>query len=693
MRAAETTVLNFIGGLDKVFIIPPFQRNYDWGEKNCIELFNDIVKACKTKKPHYLGNVVYYVGEKNGASYSEFILIDGQQRVTTVLLLLCALRDLTSEQTTKDSVDKRYLINDTGDDRFRIRLKQTSYDSQSFMSIIDKVPADDEKNNTIQNYNLFKKLIQASGISVKDLYEAIPKLEIVEVNIQIENDLSAVQTVFEKLNSTGKPLSPADLIRNFLLLANNLEEQVHLYENYWMKIERTVGSENISRFARDFLILNIFEDVPEKQIYSMFKEHFIESEAKHIDILNDMHKYSKYFAWIKAESCPNEKLNKQIKTLNYLKTEDLCPLYLHLLAELYDTNIDELIKIFCILSDFMLRYRIVAPSGGGGALRTVIHQLLEGLSSNFVNLSSDGIRFELSNSGAPSGRFPDDKDFKERLMNSVNTNYARVVLLKIEEYESKNISIPLDKVTIEHLLPQTLNEWWITNLGGKDEADKIHEQYIDSIGNLAPVSQGYNSSMSNHPWPEKIKILSNVQFQITSEIAAIPEWNEYSIIDRNESISNRACVAITSPLERTRKYQTKNSSNEFESGTYPVSDISTSMNGVKPNYIIHGDNHIAISTWKEYLCKICEIAHSINPEIFAVIAENNSIHKATSTKNYPEKDPIITSDITKLLEAKPIGNSDYYSEGTISSIRARVYAKQILDVYGITENFSFSIGN
>ena len=271
MKATETTVLNFIGGLDKVFIIPPFQRNYEWEKEQCTELFDDIIKSHKNKNVHYLGNVIYYVGKNNGASYNEYILVDGQQRVTTVLLLLCALRDSITTQSTVDSVNKRYLMNDTSDNRFRVRLKQTSYDSQSFMAIIDKIPLMDENSNVSKNYNEFKKLIKNSKVDPIELYETIPRLEIVEVNLQIEDNLEAIQTVFEKINSTGKELSPADLIRNYLLLANTSTEQERLYEDYWAKIEQLVSNDNISRFSRDYLVMNIFDDVPEKKYIKHLK--------------------------------------------------------------------------------------------------------------------------------------------------------------------------------------------------------------------------------------------------------------------------------------------------------------------------------------------------------------------------------------------------------------------------------------
>lgn len=691
MRATETNVLNFIGGLDKVFIIPPFQRNYEWNYEQCDELFMDIINSYKNQKPHYLGNVVYYVGKNNGASYNEYILVDGQQRVTTILLLLCALRDSISDSNLFESVNKRYLINDTGDNRFRIRLKQTSYDSQSFMAIIDGCPLENDENNVAKNYYHFKELIRKSDVNAKNIYETIPKLEVVDVNLQIEDDLSAVQTIFEKINSTGKRLTPADLIRNYLLLSNSSDEQERLYQDYWVKIENVIKNENISRFSRDYLVMNIFDDVQETKIYKMFKEHFIETGALHIDILKDMYKYSNYYAWVKFEKCPNQKINKNIKLLNFLKSDDVYPLYMYLIANLYETNISELIKIFELLSDFMLRYRIVAPAGGGGSLRAVVQQLLDGLSSGIIELSYKAIYYELSNSNVPSGRFPNDDEFKMALMESVNPNYARALLLRIEECETKNITVPLEQVTTEHLMPQTLSDWWIENLGGEENAERIYSTYLNCIGNLAPISQGYNSQNSNKSWDIKVRHLSNVQFMITSEVAHNSEWKEEDIRNRNSNIADRACNAITSPLERTRKYQSKNSSSEFVAGIYPISDVVTPMSGASLEAVVYNNNIVEVSTWKDFFNKICEIVNKEDSGLFNRVVAENRIHKATAVRNYPDKDPIISMDPNKLVGAKKIGDTIYYSEGTLSSARARIYAKQLLDIYGLTDCFEISV--
>lgn len=695
MRAQEQTVLNLIGGLDKVFIIPPFQRNYEWTREQCEELFGDIKTAYNTGKNHYLGNVVYFVGKNSGASYNEYILIDGQQRVTTILLLLCAIRDIIDDEDVVKSINARYLKNDTGDNRFRVRLKQTSYDSESFISIIDKTPCDNENCNVIKNYKLFKKLIRESEseVSPKDLYNTIPKLEIVDVNLQIENDLGAVQTIFEKINSTGKRLSPADLIRNFLLLSETAEEQERLYKNYWVKIEQTVKNENISRFARDYLIINTFDDVPNEKIYKMFKSHFTEAKASHISILTDMYEYSKYYSWLLFETCPNKKLNKLISKAIALKSEDVYSLYLYCFRSLYEENVEELIKIIKLLTDFMLRYRIVAPSGGGGALRSVVHQILDKISSEEISITYNAIHFELSNSSAISGRFPDDEEFAETLMTFVNPQYARVLLLQIEEFETKNVALPLRDVTVEHLMPQKLTDWWKQNLGGEEQASKTHEKYLNCIGNLTPMSAGYNSTNSNRAWHDKLPQIKSVQFAITSEIGKFQTWTEDEITQRNKDISKRACAATISPLPRTKLIQQRSISAEFVPGLYPISDISTPMNNADITEILFDDKVIKVSTWKEFLKKICEIAYDFDKTLFEKIVFENSIHKATSTKNYPSKDPIITRDKNLLVTAKEIDNTPYFVEGTISSARARFYAKQLLDIYEITDAFQINVSN
>lgn len=691
MKAIGTSILNLVGGLDKVFIIPPFQRNYDWSYEQCDELFDDIVKAYKTNTAHYLGNIVYYMGKKSGASFNELILVDGQQRITTILLLLCAIRDYSKQESLK--INSRYLKNDTDIEKFRIRLKQTSYDYASFAAVIDgrNLQEVDRKSNVIQNYKRFIELIKNSDIEPKDIYDTIQKLEVVDVNLEISDDLEKVQTVFEKINSTGRKLQPSDLIRNYLLLATTSAEQEDLYNNYWTKLEQQLGNDNISKFAKFYLITKLYEDVQNDNIYKSFKEYFDKNNSPHIEILNDMLKYSEFYSWIITENCPDEKLNITIEILNLIKTDDLYPLYFILFEKLYNNNIDELRKIMNLISDFMLRYRIVSPSGGGGALRSSIYGLVEKIVGDIVKPSYDSILFELSNSPTPASRFPSNEEFKNQLKNSVNTVYARALLYKMELIEKSNIPVKLNKITIEHLMPQTRTKWWIDYLGGDEETERIYNSYLNCIGNLALISGSYNSKNSNRPWNEKIENLKDVQFIITSSTASNSTWKEQDIINRNEDISERACNEIIGPLKREREYESREATSEFETGIYSLSDIVTPMSGTTLENLIYEGKEYNVKKWRELLPAVCEILYDIDSNTLNTATIDNTIHKATSKQRYNEKDPILCSVPNYLVDPIKLKNANIYVEGCISSDRTRYYVKQILDLYGLTDRFQICV--
>lgn len=689
MKANDVPILDLIEGKKKTFIIPPFQRNYEWTKEQCEELFDDIKIAYETKRTHYLGNVVYYRGENSDSIYNELILVDGQQRITTILLLICAIRDLSEDEDIKQDINDAYLKNRAYGEAFRVKLKQTAYDEDNFVCIVEGDSSNLDKNSNIaKNYAYFVELLRKNEKSPKDILDALQYLLVIDVNLSSGETitLDAVQTIFEKINSTGKKLEPADLIRNYLLLTKNSNMQEDLYNKYWINIEKEVTNEQVSRFTRDYLIMKIYEDVPENSIYKKFKTFCTNKEKK--NILKELNDLSKYYAWIKFEKCPDEKINQIIQYLNILRTDDLYSLYLFLFKVLYKENRDELCKILNLLSDFMLRYRIVSPAGGGGALRAAIHSLIDDLDNNDINATFDGILKVLSNSKTLTARYPDDEEFKKALMNSnsLNYKYAKVLLLKLENSETKNIPVNISSVTIEHLMPQTLSKLWIEYLGGKESAEQIYEEYINCIGNLTPMSAGYNSKNSNKPWSDKLLQIKDVQFRITNQITKYKEWKEDAIVDRNIDIAERACKVTTSPLKRTQDYSINEIAEEFTPGLYRISDIFTPMSGEKPVEVFFDDKeHYMISSWKEFLNRICEIAYNFDSKLLEKIVEENMIHKSTSKKNKNGNDPIITKNKTYLNDPLRIGKSDFYVEGNIGSDRARFYAKKLLDVYEITD--------
>ena len=404
-----------------------------------------------------------------------------------------------------------------------------------------------------------------------------------------------------------------------------------------------------------------------------------------------MLKYSEFYSWIITENCPDEKLNITIEILNLIKTDDLYPLYFILFEKLYNNNIDELRKIMNLISDFMLRYRIVSPSGGGGALRSSIYGLVEKIVGDIVKPSYDSILFELSNSPTPASRFPSNEEFKNQLKNSVNTVYARALLYKMELIEKSNIPVKLNKITIEHLMPQTRTKWWIDYLGGDEETERIYNSYLNCIGNLALISGSYNSKNSNRPWNEKIENLKDVQFIITSSTASNSTWKEQDIINRNEDISERACNEIIGPLKREREYESREATSEFETGIYSLSDIVTPMSGTTLENLIYEGKEYNVKKWRELLPTVCEILYDIDSNTLNTATIDNTIHKATSKQRYNEKDPILCSVPNYLVDPIKLKNANIYVEGCISSDRTRYYVKQILDLYGLTDRFQICV--
>lgn len=696
MKAVDEKVGRFIGNSDTVFIIPPFQRNYSWDEEQCCELFDDIVDSIKKDKSHYIGNIVYYVGENDRASFSEYILIDGQQRITSILLLLCAIRTRLSQEEAR-KLEKRYLINeDEPDEKYRVKLKQTENDLKVFEKIItQKELTPEEKNNKLfKNYDYFvDRVAEYDEETALKFYNAIANLDIVDLNLKIEKDLEAVQKIFEKINSTGKILSPADLIRNYLLISNNSNEQQRLYSNYWVKIEELFKEkENISEFAKHYLITKRGIWVEEKKMYSTFKLYFDKTGTTKEEILIEILKLSKYFNWFLEEDCPDEKINISLKELNVLKSDDMYSLLLILFDKLYEFNRESLRKILDLLCDFMIRYRIVSPTNGSGDIRKTIFTLLTKITTSDIELNYDSVLFELSNSPSPGGRFPDDKEFKESLKGYVNTSYAKALLYKLEYKEVRNIEVDIRKVTVEHLMPQTLSDDWKKYLGGDSEASLIYNTYINNIGNLALLSRPLNSENSNAVWEKKKKNIKDAQFVLTNNIDRECKWDDNAIKNRGNQIIDLALKHITGPIARKRDFETIEVTEDCASGIYNAADINFQVTGRTVKSIIFNNIPYTIKGWFELVAVTTKILFEIDADKLNEIIKQNKIHKSTFKYSYYfGNDPILCKEKKYLVCPYEVEEAECFVESCLSAKRALFYTLELIKAYNLIENFKIEI--
>ena len=698
MKAVDSKISSFIGNSDRVFIIPPFQRNYAWSINQCEELFSDIVDSYYKNNSHYIGNIVYYEGANNSASFNEFILIDGQQRITSILLLLLAIHNkLPNNDYNKQAIYNRYLTNSIGPEKRRVKLKQTENDEDIFDKIVQNqsLTEDEKKSKIFENYNYFMQKLDEieKNIPLLDFYNTIGNLSIVDLNLQ-DNDLEAVQKIFEKINSTGKPLTTADLIRNYLLIAQTADEQLRLYKNYWVKIEKLYqDTELISDFAKHYLITKRSDWVEEDKMYATFKSYFSNVDITKEKVLGEMLRLSKFYNWFKYANSENSNINMMLKELNILKSDDMYCLLLIIFDKLYYSDIAELIKILDLLVDFMIRYRIVSLSNGSADLRSTLYNLLNKITSEEIELNYENTKRVLSNSPSPNGRFPNDEEFKNALQSKVNTSYAKALLYKMEYKSTRNIQVDIDKITIEHILPQTMSDEWKLYLGGDDKSMIIHNTYLNCVGNLAMLSASYNSSNSNKMWSFKKNILKECQFMLTQEVSKYDEWTEINIKDRHENLSKKAIELISGPCPREVEYTSMESSEEFTPGIYDITDKKLNVTGKSIKSLIINNDVYTIYNWKDIIPKLCEKLYEIDSKKLQEVMSTNKIHKSTSKRNYPfGKDPIFAFDKKYLVSEYYFEPLNCYVECSLSASASCGYACDLLRAFKMEAKVKIELG-
>lgn len=697
MNARDEHLTSFIQGYGHVFLIPPFQRNYEWNKDQCEELFYDLMNLYRNPSfKHYFGNIVFYMGQVSPC-FSEFILVDGQQRMTSILLLICAMRDLLENENRKIEINSIYLKNDLiHNPPSPVRIRQTSHDRIVFERIINGEPiqGDDQRNNIYINYNVFLNLLRENNIvsddSINSLFNALSRVLVVSVNLETGNNLAEVQTIFEKINSTGKPLSQADLIRNYLLISDDMNIQEQLYNNYWTILENIVGSGNIREFAKCYLTIKSRESFEDDKLYLSFKNYFDDEGNSKQEIIEEMIGLSRYYKWLNESCCENNRINYYIQEFNALRARDMYSLYIVLFDRLYVNNTDCLIGIFKVLSDFLIRFRIAGNAHGGAALRKIVLDLLEAIQENVLTLTAEGITFELSRY-CGERKFPTDEEFVRALKSSNRTNhtYGKVVLRRIEDNNGQNFNIPtpLESMTVEHFMPQTRTAWWQENLGGVENANRIYEMYINCIGNLGIMSGPLNAHISNRPWPEKLESISNVQFRVTRVNS--DSWTESEIIQRNEELTTRAINCITGPVVVRQEVIVND-----ENGVYPASDIVTNLTGSSVDAYIFDNVQTACENWQSIWSFVIRKVYNSNSERFSVMVHENIVHKSRRDPVTNDFRPIFVSSADRQGELNTPGrleDTDYYYEKNLSSERIRKYTNEVLRYFGMLDRLSYVV--
>lgn len=568
MKPDATSILSFINSADKTFVIPVYQRNYSWSAEECGKLFEDLLDSMKTGKRHYFGNIVFYAKETNAwAGYSELILIDGQQRVTTTMLLLAAIRDVEEDENKRARITNTYLLNRNSDTKERVKLKQIETDRDIYESIINGEFDESSDSNAGRNYKTFKRLIRESGVKTDDILNAINNLEVVALDLKLNENkerTESPQIIFESINATGKPLSTADLLRNYLLLGIDDSEQERYYKDYWLIIEKGIGDANISDFINKYLIMKIGDNVNKNTEYAEFKKYLSKNNIEAIDALKDLAHYAKYYGWIQEPEKAkifDKKVSLQLEDLRELKTASMAPLLLFLLEKADDDavigfNSNELLEALAVLESWAFRARVVGALTSGAFNTITSTSLLNNLKRATEDDYHNQIKFELSNYRTYD-IWPNDDDFMEAFKKyNFYKNYNKYVQRKLENAVS-NDHHNWRPDSIEHIMPETLSADWRKRLG--ENYSEIHGEYLHTIGNLTPLNMTDNIINSNDPFSVKLPQYKSSSWKLTRDVyddfKDTENWGVAEINSRAENLAYKASKIWFGPMQRERQIE------------------------------------------------------------------------------------------------------------------------------------------
>lgn len=573
MKATEAKLIEFLKKSPQ-FVIPIYQRTYSWTEKECRQLWDDVLRTGKDSKlnAHFVGSIVYIQkGHSNLTVQEPLLVIDGQQRLTTLTLLLAALANAIEKQGESKSepvdgfsprkIRNYYLLNPEEDGERHYKLLLTQTDKQSLISILNGSEQPQEMSLKItQNYALFEKWIADAG-NLETICNGIAKLMVVDVALTRDQDNP--QLIFESMNSTGKELSQADLIRNYVLMGLEPKLQTRLYEQYWRPMEMDFGQEaygtHFDAFMRHYLTVQT-GDIPRlSEIYDAFKAYARSSDVAELGtehLVKDVRNFAKYFCAMAlgAESDPALKL--AFHDLRELKVDVAYPFLLELYSDYAIDVLDqsEFLQIVRLIEAYVFRRAICAiPTNSmNKTFSTFTKSLrkanyLESVQSHFLLLPS-------------YRRFPRDEEFKRDIKTRDLYNFrSRSYWLRRVENLDRKERVVVDEYTIEHIMPQneSLSQTWRTDLG--EEWKTVHETWLHTLGNLTLT--GYNSEYSDRPFSEKRDMEGGFKvspLKLNAGLGQLAVWNEEEIKARAERLSETALQVWQSPkleAETLEKYR------------------------------------------------------------------------------------------------------------------------------------------
>lgn len=557
LQAGETT-LNKLLNTSRQFIVPIFQRNYSWQKSQYEQLWFDILRASKFKEKqnHFIGSIVYIDMGTPAGRPQQLLLIDGQQRLTTISILLCAIKDyvqkfnLETKLINLAKIKNQFLYNSDEIDEDRYKLLLNVQDKETYIKLIDNTifTVNKPATNIIKCYEFFyeriEDFIKQHG-QIDEIYAGIFKLSL--VSISLDKDSDNPQMIFESMNSTGKDLSQTDLLRNYLLMDLTPEKQTRLYKTYWKPMEELFGEDiykndvnKFDYFIRDFLTLKSDTGYICKinNVYENFKRYYLDNNCEKFAVLKDLFTYAKYYACIDLLQENDDELKLYWQEFKKLDSHVVYPFLLKLYDD-YSCQIlikEDFKKILQVVISYLWRRAICEiPTNSLSKTFATLYQAVD--KEDYVNSVIKAFVFKSSYK-----RFPSDYEVREKLQTKdiYHFRLRKYLLEALENYYHKEpIDLNTANYTIEHIMPQNIehNLSWQQMLG--EDWQEVHSLYLHTLGNLTIT--GYNAEMSNKSFWEKVNGESGFKhshLKLNESIAQCDVWNKKAIQRRTNILTD-----------------------------------------------------------------------------------------------------------------------------------------------------------
>lgn len=648
MKGSELRLIEYMEGSKKRFIIPVYQRNYDWKIENCKQLYDDLIQVIKNNsKTHFFGSIVS-VYEPSGRN-TEFLIIDGQQRLTTMSLLFLALYNLLEEkiiisedESLKDQIYEDFLVDKYQPQEKRMKLKPIKNDQKAFSKLFNSKDDYIKDSNLTINYSYFYERIQKQEITIDELFDAICRLEIINITLNNEDN---PQLIFESLNSTGLDLSEGDKIRNYILMGLPKQKQDEYYEKYWNCIEKCTKYD-VSSFIRDYLSVKQLVIPSQKKVYINFKKYVEDSSLKIIEILEDLLSYAKRYNILLCGKTSSKELNSCINRLNRLETTVTRPFFLEVLR-LYDENqinLNEVAEAFSITESYLFRRTICdLPTNALNKIFLLLNREImryDGTDSNYI----EKLKFALL-SKKDRARFPNDDDFSlmftEKPIYQMNSKNKIYILERLENFgtlEDKDIYRHYDEgeYSIEHIMPQHLTPAWIKELG--DSYEEIHDTWLHRIANLTLTA--YNSKYSNSTFVEKKTMKNGFEdsgIRLNTYVSKKDKWTLAELRDRNDYLLKRALDIWAFP-------STNYKPQEKQLDSYTLDDEASFLSGRQIAKFVYKGIEQPVVSWVEMYTKVLRALYLEDKTIITKITlstdDDLSIHFSTNKRIFKKCDEI-----------------------------------------------------